>query len=588
MTSRRLLRRDDAPRRGGYDHTRAAAHRSTTAMRLLFVAATAASWCFVVIVVYAPSSALAIADRATTRVGVAVEVEGEKAAVVGTASSRGVVGTASSTDDHAPSIARTTPTVSMAGGEQRHDDQLLEGERVVVGGEEERGGAAADDGADNGDSAADSSSSWWLMAFTSWPAVMLVCSLPGVMMAANFVFGDCVVADTIEQRTTITGADGGAGVRRQVGSSLSFASRHIQHPLGAHNVRRGRLQLAVTALCVVWQCVVMQSYVLPQSPPLFASTQDQGDAMMSAATADDRFVTPSDSAGSVVGWSLLPFCRYLHALLTLTIAALLAYCTFSRSPAYPSTSSSSTRHVGGECDAAQGLLSGTGEGPSDSSSPVVARRWSRCRSCGCDVLDMDHHCFWIHNCVARHNRRAFLALLGLSLVTSLGCLGSIMMPLRPDAEAREETMLDEEQQQGVRDDAALSLPAALQASWEVVHREFEKQGWRMSLTHSSSGRMRSASEAHPIAAASPPPPAALGDGGGHGDSTSTSVLMSLDRLFPDLVFLLVAGGGVVVTVLMACGTAYLFLDQCWLMRQGDTTLNRLKRRRAAATVPRGP
>ncbi len=42
-----------------------------------------------------------------------------------------------------------------------------------------------------------------------------------------------------------------------------------------------------------------------------------------------------------------------------------------------------------------------------------------CRKCGCCVMDMDHHCFFLNNCVGRNNLKPFLLFLSWMLLGSL-------------------------------------------------------------------------------------------------------------------------------------------------------------------------
>ena len=42
-----------------------------------------------------------------------------------------------------------------------------------------------------------------------------------------------------------------------------------------------------------------------------------------------------------------------------------------------------------------------------------------CRKCGCCVMDMDHHCFFLNNCVGRNNMKPFLLFLSWMLLGSL-------------------------------------------------------------------------------------------------------------------------------------------------------------------------
>lgn len=41
---------------------------------------------------------------------------------------------------------------------------------------------------------------------------------------------------------------------------------------------------------------------------------------------------------------------------------------------------------------------------------------STCRTCGCCIMDMDHHCMFLANCVGRNNLRHFLTFLAWLLV----------------------------------------------------------------------------------------------------------------------------------------------------------------------------
>lgn len=46
----------------------------------------------------------------------------------------------------------------------------------------------------------------------------------------------------------------------------------------------------------------------------------------------------------------------------------------------------------------------------------IERNVSFCRYCEADVVEMDHHCFLVDNCIGHHNRARFLSLLGVSVL----------------------------------------------------------------------------------------------------------------------------------------------------------------------------
>ena len=62
------------------------------------------------------------------------------------------------------------------------------------------------------------------------------------------------------------------------------------------------------------------------------------------------------------------------------------------------------------------LLSETCKKCKDQWKPPRAHHCSRCNKC---VFRMDHHCVWIHNCVASHNQKYFVLFLLYVLLLSL-------------------------------------------------------------------------------------------------------------------------------------------------------------------------
>jgi hypothetical protein len=158
-------------------------------------------------------------------------------------------------------------------------------------------------------------SSFWL-AVTSWPAVYALICLPAVLMAANFVFGRCGVAEAIESREPQPNAVASVPPRRAV--------------------IRGRLSLVGVAVAFIWQLDVLLHILAEWSLP----------------------------------WSAL--CLTPSAVFALAYIPAVLCRPMARQP---------------------------------SNGHTV----SRCRKCARDVVEMDHHCFWIHNCVGAHNRLSFVA-----------------------------------------------------------------------------------------------------------------------------------------------------------------------------------
>ncbi|KAM3601929.1 uncharacterized protein V6R79_021464 [Siganus canaliculatus] len=79
------------------------------------------------------------------------------------------------------------------------------------------------------------------------------------------------------------------------------------------------------------------------------------------------------------------------------------------------------------------------------SKPVLTGKWSKCpvckimrpprsghcRTCGCCVQRLDHHCIWINSCVGQANHRSFLLTLSVFVSTSLYGISLVLWSLCP-------------------------------------------------------------------------------------------------------------------------------------------------------------
>lgn len=157
---------------------------------------------------------------------------------------------------------------------------------------------------------------------TSWPAVIILCCLPGLLMLRNFLFGNCDVAVALD--------------RRHGGSAPSGSKL------------RGRAQLAACMVAFLWQVHAAMTMTLqrPGSPDFWVA------------------------ASFVTLMNIWVFVAWQVAIWTPPIS--------------------------------------------------VGSDLSSCSKCGVKVRHMDHHCFWINNCVGEHNYTSFVSFLAAVMVASIG------------------------------------------------------------------------------------------------------------------------------------------------------------------------
>ncbi|KAG5478122.1 hypothetical protein LSCM4_05522 [Leishmania orientalis] len=194
----------------------------------------------------------------------------------------------------------------------------------------------------------------WEEVFTSWGAVYTALFLPAILLLINFVFGNCFVSEAMCRA-------------QQASQSVHSWSRII-----------GRAHVAVVTLSFGWQYYVV----------MFVARANTG------GNADARACNPLFFAWDVVDhlpylrgmqWPLLVQCGSSDAAYLVLVglfAFFYASCVFS----VPQVTT----------------LGATAEGHS-----VI----SYCRRCGTHVHQMDHHCYFIGNCVGGRNKRLFVCCL---------------------------------------------------------------------------------------------------------------------------------------------------------------------------------
>ncbi|CAM42410.1 zinc-finger multi-pass transmembrane protein [Leishmania braziliensis MHOM/BR/75/M2904] len=194
----------------------------------------------------------------------------------------------------------------------------------------------------------------WEEALTSWGAVYIALLLPAILMLVNFVFGKCFVSEAM------------------------CRARHTPQSVHTRSRILGRAYVALVTLSFAWQYYVVMFVV---------RTQTDGNA-------DVRACNPLFFVWDLIDH--LPYLRGMQLSLLvqccssdvtyLVLVGLFAFfyasCVFSVPQATPGSA------------AAEG-------------QDVI----SYCRRCGTHVHQMDHHCYFIGNCVGERNRRLFLCCL---------------------------------------------------------------------------------------------------------------------------------------------------------------------------------
>ncbi|KAG5477885.1 hypothetical protein LSCM1_05187 [Leishmania martiniquensis] len=194
----------------------------------------------------------------------------------------------------------------------------------------------------------------WEEALTSWGAVYAALFLPAALLLANFVLGKCFVSEAL--------------------CRAQHASRSV------HSWSRilGRAHIAVVTLSFAWQYYAVM---------FVARTKTGGNSDPRACNA---LFFAWDLAGHLpylrgVQWSLLLQCCTSDAaylVLFGVFAFFYASCVFS---------------------VPQVTTCGAGAEEDDATF--------YCRRCGTYVHQMDHHCYFIGNCVGERNRRLFVCCL---------------------------------------------------------------------------------------------------------------------------------------------------------------------------------
>jgi hypothetical protein len=191
---------------------------------------------------------------------------------------------------------------------------------------------------------------------TSWGAVYAALFLPAILMLGNFVFGKCFVSEALSQ------------------------AQHAPHSTHARSRVIGRAYVAVVMLTFVWQY-----YVVMFVARTHVGGNDDAHACNPAYFVWD--VVDSLPRISEARIDLLLQCRTSDVvyLASVTLFAFLYVSSVFSVPQIP-------------------------RGGIDSGDPggAGATAVSHCRKCGADILEMDHHCYFICNCVGKRNKRLFV------------------------------------------------------------------------------------------------------------------------------------------------------------------------------------
>lgn len=189
---------------------------------------------------------------------------------------------------------------------------------------------------------------------TSWGAVYVALFLPAILMLTNFVFGKCFVSEAL--------------------------SRAQHAPQAAHTRARvlGRAHVALVTLTFVWQYYVVMFVARPHV----------------GGNGDTRACNPAFAVWDVV--DALPWVEAARV-------GLLLHCDVSDLVYLTSVALFAFLYVSCVFSVPQ-LSRDDGSGATGGVPPAV----SHCRKCEADILAMDHHCYFICNCVGERNRRRFL------------------------------------------------------------------------------------------------------------------------------------------------------------------------------------
>lgn len=186
----------------------------------------------------------------------------------------------------------------------------------------------------------------------SWTMLYVIVCAPGVLLLANFTFGSCTIAEGLEYRV-----EGKPTARRE------------------HRVV-GRCALVGVLLCTAWQYWEC----------MFALRWWEGREALMCNPILAAYLLVDLASGWLVGapergttWGSVLQCTEWEVSYLVTLAAVVVLmwrCVVMRS------------HV-------------AAPGP----------HTSFCRKCMCHVQDMDHHCYFLHNCIGQKNRVAFVQLM---------------------------------------------------------------------------------------------------------------------------------------------------------------------------------
>ena len=235
-----------------------------------------------------------------------------------------------------------------------------------------------------------------LRALTSWTAVYIAILGPAVMLLANFVFGNCTVAAWLEQSH-------GMASREHRNDKQSFWTSN----------RIGRATVAAGLISALWQRHVFFYYYKPYRRATLGVRHDCDvlwDTLSYMSNALRREGQPASSFASYLfadeSCTVVDLVYHL-SLLSFVVAFLLSAIISPQEKVAEEERSSK---------ASTKLPQQTGERNESRSSHFCSR-------CGTRVNGMDHHCYFVHNCIGTANRMYFIVLL-ISVTVLSSCLVS--------------------------------------------------------------------------------------------------------------------------------------------------------------------